>query len=123
MKLAWLINTLLGVVLIGGGSAGVVNEMRHNTAIALAAIAAGLQPPAAHYGPMYGFLIVAVLGGLLINPTPNNPAPLFAVIKGIVVVVAPIVPWSKVAKERRSSAGMPAVKDAAEPSPQDDERG
>ncbi len=114
MKIAWLVNTLMGLALAVGGSIGVISEVRDNRALALAAIAAKIPIPPMHSGHIYAFLIMVGLGGLLINPNPSQPAPLFTVIKGIVVVVAPIVPWSKVAQARRSSAGIPSVKPEVE---------
>lgn len=114
MKYSWLVNTLLGLSLAAGGTVGVVNEMRQNAVITLAAVAAKLPIPPVHSGHIYAFLTVAILGGLLINPSPNNPAPLFTVIKGIVVVVAPIVPWSKVAQARRASVEVPKGADPHE---------
>lgn len=103
MNREWLYSLVLGLLGIAGGSY--------------------LAHTALHVDPVSEKLVgigvgVAVLGGLLINPTPGKPSPLLFAIKSIVVTVAPIVPWSKVAKDRRSTETR-----AVEPSPQDDERG
>ncbi len=103
MKMGWVVSTLLGIVLLVGGSWLAVLEVQTAAAIAKLAIAAGIAVPPIHSGHIYFFGSIALLGGLLINPTPNSPAPLFTVIKGIVVVVAPFVPWSRAEKARRAS--------------------
>lgn len=51
-------------------------------------------------------VIVAVIGGLLINPTPGKPSPLLVAMKGAVVVVSPLVPWIK---DRRKSVEVVKV--------------
>ena len=71
-----------------------------------------LQHPPAHSGHVYLFAGLAIFGGLCINPMPNQPSPLIVILKQVVVTVAPIVPWSKVAQARRASQPITKVEDA-----------
>jgi len=95
MKTSWFINLLMGLVLLVGGAWMVVYTVQH---------------PPINNGLVYAFLIVAILGALLINPTPGNPAPLLTVIKSVVLIVAPIIPWSKVAVAKRASTEVASIK-------------
>jgi len=100
MKREWLVSLVLGLILLVGGGWLLVYELQHPPA----------SPEKAHSGHIYVFVGIALLGALLINPTPNKPSPLMAVIKSVVIVVQPIIPWSKVAAARRASTEVSAVK-------------
>ena len=75
-KYGWILNAVMGLVLMGFGGYLLWQE---------------IKTPPSHNSHIYIFTGIAVLGALLINPTP-----IITSVKQIVVVIAPIVPWSKV---------------------------
>lgn len=86
-KYGWILNAVMGVLLMGAGGWLLVQEIR---------------TPPTHNGHVYTFVGIALLGALLVNPTP-----IITSVKQIVVIVAPIIPWSKV----RQSGTTPVVPD------------
>jgi uncharacterized membrane protein len=86
----WILNALLGLVLLVGGAWMAVYEQQH---------------PPTHSGHLYTFVGIALLGALLINPTP-----IISSVKQVMIVILPIIPWSKVAQARRASTEVSAVK-------------
>lgn len=85
----WVLNLTMGLALMAGGGWLVYAEMS--------------EPPV-HSGHLYVGIGVAMLGALLVNPTP-----IITSVKQIVVIIAPIIPWSKVAQAKRDSASVPIV--------------
>ena len=88
-KYGWILNAAMGLVLMGFGGYLLWQE---------------IKTPPSHNSHIYIFTGIAVLGALLINPTP-----IITSVKQIVVVIAPIVPWSKV---RPSGTVTPPPDDA-----------
>ena len=88
MTREWFYSLVLGLVAITGGSY-LAHAAIHMVPVSERLVITGV--------------VIAVLGGLLINPTPGKSSPLLVVIKSVVVSIAPIVPWSRVAKDRRST--------------------
>lgn len=88
-KWGWVLNAVMGLLLMGAGGWLLVQEIR---------------TPPTHNGHVYTFVGIALLGALLVNPTP-----IITSVKQIVVIVAPIIPWSKVA--RASGTVMPPPDD------------
>lgn len=95
MTRAWFYSFVLGLLGIAGGS------MLTHTALHMEPVSEKL---------VITGVVIAVFGGLLINPTPGKDSPLLAVFKSVVIVVAPIVPWSKVAQQARKTAETPVIK-------------
>ena len=71
----WILNLVLGLALLVGGAWMAVWEQQH---------------PPTHSGHLYTFVGIALLGALLINPTP-----IISSVKQVVVVILPIIPWAK----------------------------
>ncbi len=82
-KWGWILNAIMGLVLMGTGGTLLWQE---------------IHTPPTHNGHVYTFVGIALLGALLINPTP-----IISSVKQIVVIVAPIIPWSKMAQQQRAS--------------------
>ncbi len=101
MTREWFYSFILGLILLLFGGWLVYAEMQNETV---------------HSGHIYTGVGVAILGALLINPTPGKSSPLLVVVKSLVVTIAPIVPWSKVAKERRSTEVTARPRDDEGPS-------
>lgn len=102
-RYGWLLNLVMGLALLVGGAWLLVYELQH---------------PPAHSGHVYVMVGIALLGALLINPTP-----IISSVKSVVVVVLPLIPWSKVAAAKRASAGVARVDDSEPNARTDDERG
>lgn len=71
----WILNLAMGLVLMVGGAWLAVYQLQH--------------PPVVK-GLLYTFVGIALLGALLINPTP-----IIGSVKQIVVVLLPVLPWAK----------------------------
>ena len=74
-KYGWILNAVMGFALMVAGSWLVYAEVK---------------TPPLHSSHLYVGVGVALLGALLINPTP-----IITSIKQVVVVIAPIIPFSK----------------------------
>ncbi len=94
MTREWFYSFVLGCIMAVFGAWLVFAEMQ-------------MEDP--HSGHIYVGVGVAMLGALLINPTPGKSSPLMLVFKNVVVTIAPIIPWSKIAKERRVSVEVTKV--------------
>lgn len=71
----WILNLTLGLILLAGGGFLTWYELSH---------------PPTHSPHVYAFLGVAILGALLINPTP-----IISSVKQVTVIILPFVPWAK----------------------------
>lgn len=95
MKYGWLLSLLMGLAFLIGGGWLAVYELQH---------------PPTHSGHLYVFIGIALLGALLINP-----APILSSVKQVVVIILPIIPWSKAQQAaQRLSGSTPAVPDDPE---------
>jgi predicted Co/Zn/Cd cation transporter (cation efflux family) len=92
----WILNVVMGLALLVGGGWLAVYEQQH---------------PPVHSGHLYVGIGLALLGALLINPTP-----IINSVKQVVIVIAPIIPWSKAGQSRRTS-GAVTPPDDPEPRP------
>jgi len=86
----WIVNGLMGLALMGGGGWLVYAEV---------------SKPPMHSAHLYVAVGIALLGALLINPTP-----IISSVKQVVVIVLPLVPWGKPLAARLSGQTQ-AVKD------------
>ncbi len=87
-----IVNALMGLALMGAGGWLVYNEVSH---------------PPTHNAHIYVYVGIAMLGALLVNPTP-----IIQSVKQVVVVIAPIIPWSKAQQfGQRLSGQTPVVPD------------
>lgn len=82
----WIVNLVMGLALLAGGAWLAVYELQH---------------PPTHSGHLYVFVGIALLGALLINPTP-----IISSVKQVVLVILPVVPWGRAAQARRDSASV-----------------
>lgn len=89
----WILNLVMGLLLLIGGGWMAVYEQQH---------------PPMHSGHFYVAIGVALLGALLINPTP-----IISSVKQVVVVILPIIPWAKAQQvaERMSGATQKPAED------------
>lgn len=92
MKSGWWVSLVMGLAFLVGGGWLAVYEVQH---------------PPTHSGHLYVFIGIALLGALLINPTP-----ILNSVKQVVVIILPIIPWSKAQQMgQRLSGSTPKVPD------------
>ena len=85
-KYGWILNAIMGLVLMAAGGWLLWAEVSH---------------PPTHNGHVYTFVGIALLGALLINPTP-----IIGTVKQVVIIVLPILPWSKAQLLARQSGSV-----------------
>ena len=91
-KYGWILNAIMGLVLMAAGGWLLYQEVAH---------------PPTHNAHIYVFVGIALLGALLINPTP-----IIGTVKQVVIVILPILPWSKAQLAARQSGALPPAGDA-----------
>lgn len=84
---SWILTLVMGTAMMVSGGGIVYVELR---------------TPPVHNAHLYVGVGLALLGALMVNPTP-----ILSGVRQVVVIIAPIIPWSKVAQERRASGSVP----------------
>jgi len=85
MTKGWILNLTLGLILLAGGGFLTFYEISH---------------PPTHSPHVYVFVGIAVLGALLINPSP-----IISTVKQVIILVLPMVPWGAKGVSSGDSSG------------------